>query len=136
MIDRMFYSHIKDNLSYTFDFKFGSAEGVEPPYCVMFKVADMERPEVLCEEQGDSGRALFQFSYYSGLDASNTVYDLEQFKRQVALIKGTIGTETIYRINNNVTGGVVILRDGASSLSVWGAMFECEIWWEYVSSES
>ena len=136
MIDREFYKHIRDNLAPAFAFKFGSAEGEEPPYCVMFKVVDLERPITLFLEQGDTGKALFQFSLYAGSDATNTVYLLEAFKRQVALIKGNIGTETIYRIYNNITSGVVILREGASSLNIWGAMFECEIWWEYVSSET
>lgn len=136
MIDRVLFEHIRDSLTYTFNFKYGSAEGTDAPYCVMFKVTDPERPVVLCKDQGDSGEALFQFSLYAGLDTTNTLDMLENFKRQVALIKGNIGTDTIYRINNNITGGVVVLREGASSLSTWGAIFECEIWWEYVSSES
>lgn len=136
MIDQVLYEHIRDNLTYTGGFEYGSAEDINAPYIVMIKVADPERPEVLCQEQGQSGRAVFQFSGYLGgnnADAAtpaNIVLYLEAFKDQVNKITGVIGTTTQYRINNNSTEGVRLLSDGASSNLAWGAIFETTIWWE------
>lgn len=140
MIDRVLYEHIRDHLiipeigGVTPDFRYGSAEGSNPPYIVLFKVEDPERPFVLCEEQGEAGQALFQFSGYANKDASNTITWLESLKRQVALIKGVIGVDTQYRIINNITSGVIILRE--NSLSIWGSVFDCQIWWELVREET
>ena len=137
MIDQALYEYILANCILTSDFRFGSAEGAVATYIVMFKITDSERPEVLCEEQGDAGRALFQFSAYMGgndaapSNAAATVLFLEALKIQVAKIWGYIdnGIEA-FRIWNNVTGSVRLLGSGSESLTTWGAMFECELWWE------
>lgn len=137
MIDQVLYDYILTNFTFTGDFVFGSAEGSDPPYIVMLKVTDLERPEVLCESQGDSGRALFQFSAYAGgaeqtaaTNAAETVVYLEAFKNQMKLLKGNIGTSPDdYHIWENKTGGVRLLGEGASTTGIWGAFFELEIWW-------
>jgi hypothetical protein len=138
MIDTIFYDYIRLNLTYTESFVFGSAEGFDAPYIIMFKVTDPERPNTLCQKQGDSGEALFQFSaYYGGNtsdpnNAANTVVNLEAFKTQVATIKGIIGTSpNDYRIWSNVTTGVKLLRGGDGvNLLTYGAFFETTIRWE------
>ena len=116
---------------------FGSAPaGVTGSYIVFFKVDDLERPLTLCNAQGDTGEALFQFSGYvgGGVGAANpsaTVELLEDLKSQINQIKGVIGTAPDdYRIWDNVTGGVRLLGDGSSSLGVWGAFFEMTLRWE------
>lgn len=137
MIDQELYDHIRTNFIYTGEFVFGSAEGVEPPYIVMIKVTDLERPEVLCETQGESGRALFQFSAYMGgaeqtaaTNAAQTVLYLEAFKNQMQGLKGDIGSAPDdYHIWENQTGGVRLLGEGVSTTGIWGAFFESEIWW-------
>ncbi len=137
MIDKALYNHILNNFTLTGDFVFGSAEGSTPPYIVMFKVEDLERPEVLCEDQGESGRAIFQFSAYGGgvnsgaaSNAATTIEFLEAFKIQLQALKGNIGSSPDnYHIWENQTGGVRILGEGNNSLSIWGAFCESQIWW-------
>jgi hypothetical protein len=138
MIDATLYNHIIDNFTYTGEFKFGSAEGAKPPYIIQLKVADLERPETLCESQGDSGRALFQFSAYGGSNDTDPVmkaYDLvgylEGFKNQMQSLKGNIGVNPDdYKIWENQTGSVRPLGEGVNSLGTWGAFFQSFIWWE------
>ncbi|MCP3680335.1 MAG: hypothetical protein GY782_08840, partial [Gammaproteobacteria bacterium] len=111
-IDQILYEHIKTNLVLVGSFEYGSGEGLTAPYVIMTKIADPERPEVLCEDQGDAGRAVFQFSGYLGgnnaaaANAANTVIYLDELKEQVNLIKGEIGTTDKVLVNNNITGGV------------------------------
>lgn len=137
MIDIALYDYIYDNLTLTTDFKLGDAGGSVAPYIVMFKVNDPERPETVCEKQGDSGRALFQFSGYAGgtdgegANAYETITILEALKVQVANIRGDLGTAPDdYNIWQNITGGVRLLNDGGQTLQTWGAFFECNIWWK------
>ncbi len=137
MIDVELYNHVLNNFSLTGAFVYGSAEGETSPYIVMFKVEDLERPEVLCESQGESGRALFQYSAYTGgaasstaSNAAETVVFLEAFKTQLQSLKGDIGSSpNDYHIWENKTGGVKLLGEGVNSLDIWGAMIESEIWW-------
>lgn len=137
MIDKELYNHILNNFTIVGNFVYGSAEGFDPPYIVLFKVFDPERPEVLCESQGDSGRALFQFSAWTGganssiaSNAAETVEYLEAIKTQMQVLKGDIGASpTDYHIWENQTGGVRLLGEGTNSLGIWGAFFESEIWW-------
>ena len=136
MIDEVLYEHINTNLVLPATFKFGSADGEDPPYIVMFKVSDPERPNVLCQDQGESGDALFQFSCYTVSSAGYTIKTLDQLKIQVAQIWGEIGTTENYRIWNNETYGVTILGDGEAQTQIWGAVFELRIWWELLSSET
>jgi hypothetical protein len=141
MIDLVLFQYILNNLTFSSStsFRFGSAEGQTPPYIVMFKVDDLERPETLCQDQGDSGRALFQFSGYGGgnsgtaTNAGGVVQLLEALKVQVATILGEIGSAPDdYRIWSNQTGGVRLIGSGAQSLFTWGAFFESDIWWEKI----
>lgn len=137
MIDIAIYRYIKDVIGITTPFVYGSGEGLTAPYIRMFKVTDEERPEVLCEKQGDSGRALFQFNLYTGgtvgagSNAAQAIQDLEVLKKQVALIKGNIGiTPLDYNIWNNITTGVRNIADGSQTLQTWGSLFESTIWWK------
>jgi len=134
-IDQILYEHIKNNLVITGSFEYGSGESLTSPYIIMIKVADPERPETLCEEQGESGRAVFQFSGYAGgsnadaANAASTLTYLDAFKEQVNKIKGEIGTTDKVLINNNITTGVTVLNDGQAENLAWGAIFETTIWW-------
>jgi len=138
MIDQILYEHIKNNLTITGGFEYGSGEGLTAPYIIMTKVTDPERQEVQCQKQGEAGRAIFQFSGYLGgsngdaANASSTIVYLNDFKEQVKNIIGEIGTTTKVRINNNITEGVLLLNDGQAENLAWGAIFETTLWWEYV----
>ena len=129
MIDQAFQTAIK-LLYATNPLLYGSAEGQSGTYHVMIKVADAERPDTLCQEQGDSGRALFQFSTY-GENAPTIIINLaETLKDIVADVKGVIGTApNKFSIYNNMTSSVTLINEGSSSLNVWGVIFESEIWW-------
>ena len=132
-LDQILTNYIKANLTYTGTFVYGSAEGTTAPYIVLTKVSDLEQPEVLCDTQGDSGRALFQFSAYTEGGPGFMVEYLNDFKEQVKNIRGVIGSAPDeVRINNNITNGVSLIGDGASTQGVWGAIFETELWWEYI----
>jgi hypothetical protein len=136
MIDETFFEYIRDNLSLAGTFHYGSARGATPPYYILNKISDPERPVVLCEDQGDTGQALFQFSAYAGgegtvSNAANHIVFLEALKIQVNQIRGVIGTSPDdYTIWFNNTGGVRLLGNGTNILDVWGAMFETTIWWK------
>jgi hypothetical protein len=138
MIDKIFYRHIRTTCPPSGEFRFGSAEGSVPPYVIMYKISDSEQPEILCAEQGYAGRALFQFSAYTGgsdgdaADAGNVVDYLQDLKKNVALIKGVIGiAPSQARIWQNVTTGVVLIGN-QGPLGAWGAMFETVLRWEYI----
>lgn len=135
MIDTVLYNWIYDNFGLSYDFYYGSAEGATGKYGVMFKVTDLERPETLCNFQGETGRALFQFSFWDGgntgtkTNAHATLLIAEAFKEQFNQLRGVIGTTTQYRIENNICQGARSLGEGAQSLQVWGAFFQANIWW-------
>ncbi len=138
MIDVVLYDHIYDNFGLAYQFYYGSAEGSTGKYGVMFKVTDLERPETLCDEQGDTGKALFQFSFWDGGNtgiATNAIHVLqlaETFKDQFKTLRGVIGTTEQYRIENNITQGARLLAGGAQETQIWGAFFEADIWWSRV----
>lgn len=137
MLDKVFYDYIVANVTYTGSFKYGSAEGITPPYTVMVKISDPERANVLCQDQGDAGEAVFQFSAYlggsdgAGANAAETILFLEDIKNQIADIKGVItsGAES-YRIWDNKTSGVILIP--GQTLEKFGAVFDCVIKWEAV----
>lgn len=132
MIDQYFQAHI-ESLYSTYSIYYGNAQGATEPYHLMIKVADPEQPVVLCEDQGDAGQALFQFSTYAGDDPTVAMRYAEVLKNVVNTIKGTIGTDpNDYMIDNNITSGVRLISDGAGSLMVWGVIFETEIWWHKI----
>jgi hypothetical protein len=136
MIDDVLYSHIKNNLGVS-SLRYGSAEGSSYPFYVMTKIDDMERPETLCNDQGETGRALFIFDGYVGGQANagssaNAVTFTETLKNIVKGIRGVIGTApNDYRIWYNETRGVT-LKDYSSpnQLTMFGAEFQCIIWWD------
>jgi hypothetical protein len=136
MFSTVLYSHLYDNLTHTGGFVYGSAEAINPPYIIMRKITDPEQPVIFCETQGNAGKAMFQFSGYTGGGSaanalSNEQY-LEAFKAQVKNIRGTIGTTEKYLIDVNITTGVRLLSDGLNELNVWGAMFETTFHWKKV----
>jgi len=111
---------------------YGIQKGTAAPFYVMQKISDAERPESVCESQGQSGRALFQFTVASRGTAGSTEALLEDLKDVVADIIGDfVYNGTTYNIWNNVTTGVVSL--GGASLDTWDAEFETTIWWEIKS---
>lgn len=136
MIDQTFYEHILNNLTLTTPFLYGSAEGETAPYIVMFNVSPTERPETLCENQGDSGRIIFQFNLFAGgtvgpaYNAAEAIVLLNALKVQVATIRGNIGVAPDdYNIWNNSTDGVQVIGEGTQTLQTWGCFFESTIWW-------
>ena len=141
MIDEALYRHIKTVLGVT-NIYFGSAEGIQYPFHIMSKLTDMERPETLCDEQGDTGRAVFMFDSYVGGQknagsAATAVLFAETLKNQVNKIKGTIGTAgNRYRIWNNETHGVTLKdRESMQTLTIFGAEFESILWWEKLADD-
>ncbi len=139
MIDDALFDHIENNLSVVGGFEIGSAEGQDPPNTVMFKVEDPELKAVLCDVQGESGEATFQFSRYEGGNAGdaansfNTSKNHELLKQQVNKIGGVIGVSpNEYRLWGNRCTGVKPLNDGGQALVTWGAFFELTIKWEKV----
>jgi hypothetical protein len=137
MIDEALYKYLTVDLSIT-NLYYGSANNRTPPYTVMFKVNDPEVRVTLCDTQGNSGEALFQFSGYGGgegpaADASSVVASLEVIKNQVKGVKGIIGTSpNDYRIWYNQTSGVRLINDGNNILQRWGALFETLIRWDKI----
>jgi hypothetical protein len=142
MIDTVLYDWIYDNFSLTditkdgfIQFYYGSAEGASSAYSVMFKVTDLERPETLCNSQGETGRALFQFNFFSGgntgesTNAVETLRIAEAFKEQFNQLRGVIGTTSQYRIENNVCQSARLIGEGSQTMGIWGAFFQAEIWW-------
>jgi hypothetical protein len=100
---------------------FLTAPNIEPPYAVLQIVAPTEQPEVLCEDQGDAGNYLFQFSGVAS-DRRITYNMLEDLKTYVQGIAGTITLDgTTYRITENQTDGV---REFDASLGTWQCIFE------------
>jgi len=144
MIDTILYNYIYDNFTLTditddgfIQFYYGTAEGANGAYATMFKVTDSERPETLCNFQGDTGRALFQVNFWAGgntgasTNAVQTLEIAEDFKNQFKELRGVIGTSPDdYRIENNITQGARLLTSGTEQTpEVWGAFFEADIWW-------
>lgn len=138
MIDEALYRHIKTTLGVS-KLRYGSAEGEAYPYYVMTKLDDSERPEVLCDEQGDTGRALIIFDGYVGGQsnfgsATKAITYMETLKNIVKNIRGVIGTApNQYRIWYNETRGVT-LKDvpNIQNLTIFGAEFNCLIFWQKI----
>jgi len=129
--DQTFFEKVKTDYT-TKSVYYGSAEGATGQYHVMYKIDDLERPIVLCDSQGESGRALYQISTYGGDKAGALMDVAEVLKDAVATIKGEIGTTTKFRIYDNVTTGVRLISAGFNEQSIWGVLFETEIAWEKV----
>lgn len=105
---------------------FETPAGATKPYIVMNIVAPGEQPDVFCEDQGDAGDVLLQFS--GAASSSQATYNLlERFKNVVQAISGTVthGTPS-YRITQNVTDGV---RGFDAGLNTWQAIFEARFRW-------
>ena len=134
-IDQAIYDHVK---ALGFNIFFGSAEGVSMPYYTMIKISDAERPDVLCEAQGESGQAVFIFEGHAGGQgqagsASSTLTYTQLLHDAVKNIKGLIGTApNEFRIWNNTTNGVVLSNRAAQSLSIWSSEFSVVFWWSAV----
>jgi hypothetical protein len=135
VFSEVFYNHIVAS-GPSVTYFYGSAEGGSTEYVIINKIEGGERPETLCQDQGEASRSLYQFSAYTGGttgeagSAGYTQKFLETVKDYVKTVKGVIGTSEQYRIWNNVTSGVRPLGD--TQLQSWGAMFEVELWWEEV----
>ena len=138
MLDDIFFKYIKDNLSgFGTAIKYGSAENITAPYTVMNKVSDPENKIVLCNSQGESGQALFQFVRYTGgnkAPASNsikTVKDHDAFKVIINAMAREIGTSpNAYRLIGLRCTGARGFDGGGQSLMGWSAIFECSFMWE------
>lgn len=137
MIDEILYTHIKTSLSVP-NLYYGGADGVTPPYYIMFKVSDNEEKAVLCDGRNEAGEALLQFTGWVGGEgvassASKTLVYVEGLKIKVKGIMGDIGTTpNDYRIWANDTTGVRIISEGENILQRWGAIFETTIRWEKI----
>lgn len=138
MFDKALYDYLIASVVTTQTLVFGTAENTSPPVIGMVKISDLERPNVLCQKQGTSGKVMIQFASWSGgansaQDSSTVVAFLNVFKILVAGVKGPIGvTPDDYRIWNNMTGSVKLIGEGEQSLMTWGAFFESILWWEKV----
>lgn len=141
MFDTVLYTHVKTNIftAYAFEGSFieGSANKLKPPYIIMNKIDDQEQPQTMCQNQGNTGSALIQFSAYcgytqTGKNSLKTKEYLNSFKEYFKNLRGIIGTTEQYRINYNFTSGVTALSDGVSSLETWGAIFQASIRWEKI----
>jgi hypothetical protein len=134
-IDQAIYYYM---VSLGFNIRYGSAEGEEFPYYVFNKITDTERPNSLCQEQGDSGQAAFIFEGYVGGQAQAAGADdaltyVQTLHDIVNKLKGVIGTApNQFRIWNNVTSGVTTVQRSSETLLIWGAEFNTIIWWEIV----
>ena len=139
MIDFAFFDYVQ-SLTFDGDLYLGNANGKTPPYLVMYKVSDEERPNVLCYEQGDSGQALFIFDYWMGgqdnypVNQDITLLKADGIKRQIAAKKGLItdGTND-YRIWHNKTTGAVIVGDGNNESGIYTARFTVLLYWDIMS---
>lgn len=70
MFSKVLYQNLKTNLSTiggeTVTFGFGSVKSdVKAPYIVFYELDDDQDPQLLCDEQGDSGDYLLQLNIYS-----------------------------------------------------------------------
>lgn len=137
MFEFAFHDYIQTNLTLT-DFNdviaYGTAEGYSSPYVIMRKVSDQEEREIYCDDQGDNGKALFQFSIYAGgeNDEANAAYTIKianDLKTQVAAIKGQITSVSHgnYTIFMNKTYGVRLIE--GQILQTWGVIFESILNW-------
>lgn len=138
MLDDIFFKHIKDNLSgFGNAIKYGSAENITAPYTVMMKVSDPENKIVLCNNQGESGQALFQFVRYTGgnrapaANSIETVKDHDAFKVIINAMTREIGTTpNAYRLIGLKCTSAKPFNDGSQELMGWSAIFECFFMWE------
>ena len=138
-IDQAILEHIIAYSGTTYPVCYGSAEDESTPYYVIFKVADDERPDSLCEDQGDSGKAVFIVQGWgggqigAGFNSANAVIFTEALKNHCNRIRGVIGSApNRFRVWYNETGGVVPIERGAQSLLTWGAEFTMVLWWNKI----
>ena len=128
MIDQVLFEHIESTLT-QFTFRYGSAENTEYPFVVVRKISDLERSTTLCKNQGECGKALFQFSCYTGSNSAESLIYANSVKKEIAKILGVLGTTNI---NANETKGAVILNNGDNTNLIWSAIFETTLSWESV----
>lgn len=108
---------------------FGTPQEASGEFVVALIVVPQERPQVLCEDQGESGELGMQFS---GVAASaQEAYNLlENLKDYVQSIIGQIVLDDdTFQVNGNWTDGV---RGFDAALSTWQAIFESRIMWHEV----
>ncbi len=132
-LSHVLYEHIKTTFTLDGAFRYGSAEGETGKYIVMFKIADPEEPLVLCDENGQEGQAIYQFSAYLGQelasDSLQTENYLQDFKDQFDALIGVIGTTEQYRIWYNRPSGVTVLGEGVNEKNIWGSVFDAVLRW-------
>lgn len=108
---------------------FGTPQEKRGEFVVMLIVNAGERPDVLCEDQGEAGQVDLQFS---GVAASEqAAYNLlESLKNYVQSIAGqlTVDSDT-FQVNENITDGV---RGFDASLGAWQAIFESRFAWHEI----
>jgi hypothetical protein len=139
MIDFAFYNFV-GALTFVGTLHYGNANNITPPYVVMYKISDDERPYTLCQEQGESGEALFIFDYYAGaqdnyaVNQEMTLQYANDLKEQIRQKKGNItyGANT-YKIWHNQTTGAVIVDDGMNESNIFTARFTTLLRWDLVS---
>lgn len=139
MIDFAFKDFVK-TLTLSGGIFYGNANNKSTPYTVFFKVEDPERPDLLCEDQGDSGKALFVFQHFRGgqgslaEDQETALLNADSIKRQIAEKKGIIsyGAQS-YRIWHNKTTGVVPIGNGANEGNFFGAQFTVLLYWNIIN---
>jgi hypothetical protein len=107
----------------------GIPERVAKPYVVALIVNPAEQAPVLCEDQGDSGELLIQFSGVAETDQG--AYNmLESLKAYVQTLGGLIAYDgNAYRIMANTTDGV---RQFDAGIGTWQCLFESTLAWKRV----
>ncbi len=137
IIDQAVIEHIIANSGITESISYGSAEDESTPYYVIAKISDSERPESLCQDQGESGRAVFICQGWTGgnagsaMNSAMTVNFTEVLKNHCKTIRGVIGiAPNRFRIWYNETSGVVPIEKGSQSLLTWGGEFTMLLYWE------
>lgn len=98
-------------------------------FVVALIVTPQERPQALCENQGEAGQLDMQFSGVAA--SSQEAYNLlENLKGYVKDIAGQLVLNTnTFQVNGNWTEGV---RQLDAALNTWDAIFESRIMWHEV----
>jgi len=97
-------------------------------YYVMFLVSNPEDPVSFCDEAGDSGTSLVQFSYYGPGGPDAAMSKLETLKEKVVSILGDIDYNgSSFNVWQNRTSGVKPI--GGVALNTWDAVFESQLSW-------
>ena len=137
MIDFAFWEYLKTQTIY--EVKYGSANNVATPYFVVYKLDDSERPETLCQEQGDSGRALFIVEGFTGGQSMNSTPDyalqlVETFRNNVnSFTKMDLTFNGVdYRIWYNRTTASIPIDRGSNEVAFYGAQFSVLLYWEII----